>query len=242
MVFYIIGIGLADEKDITLKGLEAVKKCREVFLESYTSKLQCSVSDLENFYNKKIKIADRELVEKKADEILKDNNCLLIIGDPMSATTHIDLYNRAKEKGLVVEVIHNASILTAVGIVGLELYKYGKTTSIPFHNENVKTPIDVIKMNLKNGLHTLVLLDLDPINNKFMTIGEAAEYLLKNKVKEINEETIAIGCAAIGSKKQIIKAGKLSELKKFEVKEFPQCIIIPGKLHFVEEEMIEKWR
>jgi diphthine synthase len=44
MTLYMIGLGLADEKDITIKGLEAVKKCDVVYLENYTSKLQCDTS------------------------------------------------------------------------------------------------------------------------------------------------------------------------------------------------------
>ncbi len=36
MALYMVGIGLNDEKDITVKGLEAVKKCDSVYLESYT--------------------------------------------------------------------------------------------------------------------------------------------------------------------------------------------------------------
>jgi len=37
MVFYVIGLGLSDEYDITLKGLEAVKSCERIYLEAYTS-------------------------------------------------------------------------------------------------------------------------------------------------------------------------------------------------------------
>ena len=37
MVFHLIGIGLADEEDITLKGLRAVKKSAVVYIEAYTS-------------------------------------------------------------------------------------------------------------------------------------------------------------------------------------------------------------
>lgn len=40
-MFYIIGLGLGDPKDITVKGLEIIKKCDKVFLESYTSILTC---------------------------------------------------------------------------------------------------------------------------------------------------------------------------------------------------------
>jgi hypothetical protein len=37
MVLYVIGLGLGDEKDITVKGLEAVQKCKRVYLEHYTA-------------------------------------------------------------------------------------------------------------------------------------------------------------------------------------------------------------
>jgi len=37
MVLYIIGLGLGNEKDITLKGLEAIKSCQKLYLEYYTS-------------------------------------------------------------------------------------------------------------------------------------------------------------------------------------------------------------
>ena len=66
-----IGLGLNDEKDITLKGLEAIKNCDLVYLESYTSKLACNIEDLEQLYGKKIILADRKLVEQNADDILQ---------------------------------------------------------------------------------------------------------------------------------------------------------------------------
>ena len=81
---------------------------------------------MEDFYGKEIILASRDMVEKDSDEFLKDNNALLVIGDVFGATTHTDLYLRAKKKGLDVEIINNASILNVVGNVGLELYKYGK--------------------------------------------------------------------------------------------------------------------
>lgn len=36
-MFFLIGLGLGDAKDITVKGLEIVKKCDKVYLEAYTS-------------------------------------------------------------------------------------------------------------------------------------------------------------------------------------------------------------
>lgn len=240
MTLYLIGLGLNDEKDITLKGLAAIKKCKKVYLENYTSKLNCSMKKLEKLYKKKIILADRDLVENKAEKTIlkeakKSNIAFLVIGDPFGATTHIDLVLRAKEMKVKTKMIHNASILTAVGTIGLELCKYGKVTSIPFHNENIKTPIKVLKNNLANRLHTLFLLDLDPKEKKFLSINEAIEYLLKNNV---HEDIIAIACTKLGSDSPTIKVGKLKNLKNLKFKKFPQCLIIPSKLHFMEEEAL----
>ncbi len=240
MALNIIGIGLSDENDISLKGLEIVKKCDVVYLEEYTSKLGCSLKDLEEFYGKKIILADRDMVEKKAEGVILKNAkdkevAFLVIGDVFSATTHVDILLRAKKLGIKTKIIHNASILTAVGITGLELYKFGKVTSIPFENNNVKSPIEVLRGNQKSGLHTLFLLDLDTKNNKYMSVKQAIEYLINNN---INEDTKAVACAALGSDEPEIFYGKLKELKDKKIKKLPQCLIIPGKLHFMEEEML----
>lgn len=45
-MFYIVGLGLGDFKDITVKGLEIVKKCEKVYLEAYTSILTCGTEKL----------------------------------------------------------------------------------------------------------------------------------------------------------------------------------------------------
>lgn len=46
MVLYVVGLGLGDEQDITLRGLNAVKKSKKVFLENYTSVLGIELSRL----------------------------------------------------------------------------------------------------------------------------------------------------------------------------------------------------
>lgn len=229
MSFYMIGLGLNDEKDISVRGLEIVKKAKKVFLETYTSKLQCSTIDLEKFYGRKIILADREMVENKSDEILEDGNAFLVIGDVFSATTHIDLLLRAKEKKLKVEVLNNSSVLTAVGITGLELYKFGRVISIPRENTNIDSPYKYFLENERIGLHTLFLLDVAP---EFMTCREALDYLIK---KGLDKKRKAVCCSALGSEKQEIKYGTA---EKVSVKGEPQCLIIPGRLHFKEEEAL----
>ncbi|MBW2964996.1 diphthine synthase, partial [Candidatus Woesearchaeota archaeon] len=153
MTLYMIGLGLNDENDITLRGLEIIQKADQVWLERYTSILNCSREDLESRYGREVRLADRDLVEKGAEEIIgpaaEKDVAFLVVGDPMSATTHVDIMLRAREKGVRVEVIHNASVMTAVGTVGLDLYKYGRTTTIVFPSEGVvvESFYDVVKEN-----------------------------------------------------------------------------------------------
>lgn len=45
-MFYLVGLGLGDFKDITIKGLEIVKRCDRVYLEAYTSILTCGTEKL----------------------------------------------------------------------------------------------------------------------------------------------------------------------------------------------------
>jgi diphthine synthase len=119
-MLYFIGLGLGDAKDITVKGLEAVKKSKKVFLEAYTSILSCGKDDLEAFYGRNdLILADRDLVESGAEEILEFAQefdvSFLVVGDPFGATTHSDLMLRAREKGIATKTIHNASIMNAIG-------------------------------------------------------------------------------------------------------------------------------
>uniref|UniRef100_A0A7N5KBL1 diphthine methyl ester synthase n=1 Tax=Ailuropoda melanoleuca TaxID=9646 RepID=A0A7N5KBL1_AILME len=123
-MLYLIGLGLGDAKDITVKGLEVVRRCSRVYLEAYTSILTVGKEVLEEFYGRKLILADREEVEQEADNILKDADtsdvAFLVVGDPFGATTHSDLILRATKRGISYQVIHNASIMSAVGCCGLQ--------------------------------------------------------------------------------------------------------------------------
>ncbi|XP_057289674.1 diphthine methyl ester synthase-like isoform X2 [Hydractinia symbiolongicarpus] len=165
-MLYLVGLGLGDSKDITVKGLEIVKKAHKVFLEAYTSILKGGKEELETFYGREVVLADRTLVEEEADEILsqaKENDVVfLVVGDPFGATTHTDLIIRARKKEIQYKVVHNASIMNAVGCCGLQLYNFGETVSIVMWSENWKPDSFYGKIieNKKRGLHTLCLLDI----------------------------------------------------------------------------------
>ena len=176
MVLYLIGLGLGDKKDITYKGLEIVRKCKKIFLESYTAIFtELNIDELKEFYQtNEIIIADRNLVESQSDLILTncdiDDHCLLVIGDPLAATTHNDLIKRAYDLNITVKIIHNASIMNAVASCGLSLYRFGQTISIPYFNNGEKAEkgentiqtswYDKLATNLSVGYHTLCLLDI----------------------------------------------------------------------------------
>lgn len=198
-MLYLIGLGLGDAKDITVKGLEIVKSVGQVYLENYTSILGCDQKELEQFYGRQLKLVDRELMEQGCDEILDaaadGDAAVLIVGDPLNATTHTDLLLRAAGRNIPSRVIHNASILNAVACCGLQIYNFGETVSIPFWTDTWKPEsfYDKILKNQANNLHTLCLLDIkvsepnlvymvkgikkmDP--PRFMSVAQAAQQLL----------------------------------------------------------------
>lgn len=253
MSLSIIGLGLFDEKDITVRGLDLVKSADIVYLECYTSILQCGKGVLESFYGKKIIMADREMIESKAeDTILNDAKdkkvALLIVGDPLGATTHEDIIVRAREKKIDVTIVSNASIFSAIGVTGLQLYKFGKTSSIPFHSSDipVDTPLNIIAENKKSKSHTLLLLDLDPPNGRFMSVNDAISALLNASVRRKDEiftpDTSCVGCARLGSPSPAIKSGPASSLSFEDFGKPPHCLIVPGDLHFMEEESLARFK
>ena len=96
------------------------------------------------------------------EDALNEDVAFLVVGDPFGATTHTDLVIRAKEKGIGYRVIHNASIMNAVGCCGLQLYNFGETVSIVMWNQDWQPDsfYDKIVANKKSGLHSLCLLDI----------------------------------------------------------------------------------
>uniref|UniRef100_A0A6M2F860 diphthine methyl ester synthase n=1 Tax=Populus davidiana TaxID=266767 RepID=A0A6M2F860_9ROSI len=271
-MLYLIGLGLGDEKDITLRGLEAVKKCEKVYMEAYTSLLSFGLSTdglstLEKLYGKPITVADREMVEEKVDSVLSEATsfdvAFLVVGDPFGATTHTDLVVRAKELGVEVKVIHNASVMNAVGICGLQLYRYGETISIPFFTDTWKPDsfYEKIQRNRELGLHTLCLLDIkvkEPTWEslcrgkklyeppRFMTINTAIEQLLEIEQNRgesaYNEDTNCVGLARLGSEDQKIVAGTMRQLLAVDFGAPLHCLVIVGTTHPIEEEMLNMYK
>ncbi|KAI0593611.1 tetrapyrrole methylase [Biscogniauxia sp. FL1348] len=236
-MLYLVGLGLSDETDITVRGLEVVKKASRVYLEAYTSILLVDQSVLESYYGRPVVVADREMVESNSDEILRDAQtedvAFLVVGDPFGATTHTDLVLRARELGIPVQTVPNASIMSGIGATGLQLYNFGQTVSMVFFLDNWRPSsfYDRIKENRSIGLHTLVLLDIkvkeQSLENmargrriyeppRYMTVGQCAQQMLEveeeRKEGVYSPDSLAIGAARVGSKSEKFVAGTLKQL------------------------------
>ncbi|VVB91325.1 Diphthine synthase [uncultured archaeon] len=249
-----IGLGLYDKTDITVKGLEAVRKSDIVYAEFYTSHLSgTTVGELEKFYGKKIIVLAREDVEQAPTWLsqAKDKDVVFLTGgDAMVATTHIDLRLRAKDMGIDTAIIHAPSNSSAVsGLSGLQNYRFGKSTTIPFPYERKnkvilsEAPYDVIKLNKNNNLHTLVFLDIIEPAKRFIDIGTGISILLELEDKRgegLLVNALGVGIARAGSTSPIVHADYLAELKKYEFGAPLHILIIPARLHFIEAEALVK--
>jgi diphthine synthase len=245
-----VGLGLHDEKGISLRGLEEVKTADNIFAELYTSLLpDLSLERLTEIANKKIQILNRkELEEKNGEIVLKTaqtgKTVLLIPGDPLIATTHVVLRINAEKRGIKTYIVHGASIVSAViGLSGLHNYKFGKTVTIPFPNETpAETPYETIFQNRKLGLHTLCLLDIKAEEKRYLTIPESLKALMnieeKRKKKIVQPDTLVLCIARVGSENPTVKAGFLRDMLSYDFGPPPFSLILPGSLHFMEAEAL----
>jgi diphthine synthase len=233
-MFNLIGTGL-NEKSLTLEALELIKYSDHVYLENYTVDFPYDKKILEKVIGKKIEELPREKVE--SEEFIKNakkqNISLLVYGDSLSATTHSELILTCKKNKVHFNIVHNASVLTAIAETGLQLYKFGKTASMPTWKDNWKPDsfAQLIEQNLSMEAHTLLLVDIAlPIEKAKKQLSEA----LDNHKLDIKKVVV---CSELGvdSKMQYSKIDKISDKVKS-----PFCFIIPGKLHFLEEEFLDK--
>jgi len=244
-----VGLGLNDEKGISIHGLEEAKTADSVFMELYTSLLpDFSLERFEALLGKTITTLSRRNFEEENGKLILDaanrgRTVLLVPGDPFVATTHIALRIDAEKLGIRTRIVHGASIISAIiGISGLHNYKFGKTVTVPFPENFSETPYNVIAQNKKLGLHTLCLLDLKAEENRFLTIGEGLEYLLSIEHRRIENiitsEAIAVGVARVGSDSPSLRADFARNLLKFDFGGPPHSLILTGQLHFMEIEAL----
>ncbi|MBI4019913.1 MAG: diphthine synthase [Candidatus Aenigmarchaeota archaeon] len=246
-MLYLISIGLHDEKDMSLKALEAAKKCDMLYAEFYTNKMNTTVNRLSALIGKNVTELKRPDLEENSDKIISEarnkNVGILVGGDALSATTHISLILDAKKKGTKAQVIHGSSILTAVAETGLQLYKFGRTTTLAFPEKNYfpTSAYDVVLENKKGGLHTLILLDVKP--GKGMTLKEGIGLLMEMERQKnkglFDGKTRLVAASGFGGRAEIRYNSMENLLKDKSIGMTPAVLICPGELHFMEKECLE---
>lgn len=239
-MFYLIGLGL-NLDEISLRALKILKKCDFVYLEDYTVDFPYSLKQLEKIVERKIESKNRDSVENLSliKQAKTKDVALLVYGSPLSATTHITLIEEAKKQKCKYEIVHNASIIDAIAETGLQVYKFGKITSMPawIPEKNFKPTsfMEILKQNLSINAHTLILIDIGLDLNKALTqLQESA------KQHEIKLDKIAV-CSNLGTPKRKIIYKTVEQLKKTKEIAKPYCIVVPGELHFVEKEFLEQF-
>lgn len=243
-----VGLGLHDEKGITLRGLEEARSAETVLAEFYTSRLVgADLPGIEALVGKHVRLLSREEVEK-GDVVLeaarRGRTVLLVGGDPMAATTHVDLRLRALADGIPTRVVHGVSILTAAaGTLGLQSYKFGRTTTLPLPSPGFEpsSPLEVILANRRAGLHTLVLLDLR--EDGFTLDPKAAlrrllDLAARLGTADLGPDSLVCVLSRVGAPDEKAWADRVEELLGKDLGPPLHCLVIPGPLHFIEKEAL----
>jgi len=237
-MLYLIGLGL-NEKGISREGLEAIGKCGKVYLENYTVEFPYSVVELEKVIGAKVVELGREDVENDGIvvESKKGDVALLIYGSPLSATTHISLLMDCRKARVKTKVIYSAGIFDAIGETGLQLYKFGKISSMPKWQKHFEPDsfLDFVVDNKKINAHSLILIDIGlDFESALNQLEEAC------KKKEIKVDKLVV-CSKMGTSESKIFYGEIGGLKGKKVRGV-FCFIVPGKMHFLEKDCVERFK
>ncbi|HLF16242.1 MAG TPA: diphthine synthase [Candidatus Thermoplasmatota archaeon] len=251
MALHLVGLGLHDVRGVSVRGMELARAADAVYAEFYTATLAgADAAGLEAFFGRPVTLLDRLGVEKGAPRLVEEARrrevVLLVAGDPLAATTHTDLVLRARAAGVAVHVVHGASILTAApGLLGLQHYKFGRTTTLarPAPGWSPTSPFDAVAENHARKLHTLVLLDIQADAGYFMAAGEGLGILLDLAKRTGNTwfgPPSQVGIVArAGSDRPLAVTGTVERLQHHDAGPPLHTLVVPGEFHEVE---LEAWR
>ena len=258
---WLIGIGPGNLQQMTLEARNIAKQCSKRYLEGYTAVLpKDQEEELEEIVGawERIMREDVENPIKILNEAKSEAVCILVVGDPMQATTHIDLELYCHDEEINFNIIPGLSATSlAVSMSGLQSYKFGRQVTLPFsYGDYLPTsPLELIHKNKINDLHTLVLFDLDPTGMGIevpqpMKPSEAVEMLQKMYKKLVIEENVpnnltslnswkGILLSDLGTEQQKIISGSLAQISAQD-KGNIHCMIIPSKFSEMEEEAFNR--
>lgn len=253
-MLYLVGAGLSDAGDLPLAAKNVLQAADHLFFETYTHRYQSSLAELRDVIGRDITPLTRVDVEQNAGEHLfskakKTDVALLVGGDPLVATTHVDLVLEARKRDIAVRVIHASSILSAIGETGLMPYKFGRTASIPLWEEHYapESFYDILQANHSIDAHTLFLLDIKADVDRYMSVNEAIRQLLavseKSDTHLFGPDTLCVGAARLGADDAHLAAGAAKALLEHDFGPPPHILVVPATTrHFMEEEALASIR
>ena len=254
---WLIGIGPGDLDHITERAKRVAKGCSKRYLEGYTAilppieekRLEAVVGPWERLMRDGV-----ESPENMLDEARVGSVALLVVGDPMQATTHIDLEERCAEEGIGFHVIPGLTATAlAVSLSGLQSYRFGRQVTIPFSDgEYLPTsPFEMICKNKEAGMHTLALLDLDPTGMGMeqprpMTPREAVDHLIRmnersEEFDQLVEDWRGLLLSDLGTEEERVVSGKMRSLSQIEGGHI-HALIIAAEFSGMEAEAFERRR
>jgi len=229
---WLIGIGPGDLDHITERARRVARECSKRYLEGYTAvlptaeeeRLESVVGAWERLMRDGVESPEKLLEEARGGAI-----ALLVVGDPMQATTHIDLEERCAEEGISFQVIPGLTATAlAVSLSGLQSYRFGRQVTIPFSDGDYlpTSPFEMICRNKEAGMHTLALLDLDPTGMGLeqprpMTPREAVDHLVRmNNRSDLFDESVedwnGLLLSDLGTEEERVISGSMEELSQIE--------------------------
>ncbi|MFW6436312.1 MAG: diphthine synthase, partial [Halococcoides sp.] len=236
-----VGLGLYDERSVTQRGADAIASADRVFVETYTSRLMgATIADLEAAHDRTFDPCDRDRVERDPAPILdaaqSGDAIFCVVGDPMVATTHVDLRLRAIDRDIETRVIHGTTAQTAASsLTGLQNYRFGPATTIPFpetHDGLPDSVTDRIAENRERDCHTLAFLDIDRANDRYLRADRAAGLLAEDR------DGLGVVVARAGSSEPLVEADRLSALAERSFGDPLHMLIVPAELHPLERDAL----
>ncbi len=249
-VLYLVGAGLADVRDLTVRALRTLARADLVLVDTYTSVYELRERELRRLLRAlghdppEIRPCSREELEERFFEVVGEAERVAVLspGDPMVATTHATLAVEAARRGWSVRIVPGVSILTAgPGRAGLELYRFGRTATIPLRVRSVY-PYDVLERNRDADLHTLFLLEAAS-EREYVSVADAVRYLLELEREEgrgvVSPDDEVIGVLRLGFEDELVVRGTVHEMSGCWDPGPPQALIYPARLRGPEREFLE---
>ncbi len=132
----LIGLGPGDLDLMSVQAIEAAKMSDHRFLEGYTATMppdqEARLEELVGPWSRLMRTEvenPNDILELAGDSVV----ALMVVGDPMQATTHVDLVLRASEAGVKTKIIPGISAVSlAVSYSGLQSYRFGRQVTLPY--------------------------------------------------------------------------------------------------------------